>query len=99
MARNIVSEHIGQCNLDAPEGGIFVKYYCTYGKGIINIYISTNNIHNVYEALNTLKHSPHRCHFFSKSNNILSHHCHSYIATAEEIAIREEIHAAEQQHK
>ena len=36
-----------------------IKYYRTYGKGVINIYVSTDNIHNVYEALNTLKHSPH----------------------------------------
>ena len=36
-----------------------IKYYRTYGKGVINIYVSTDNIHNVYETLNTLKHSPH----------------------------------------
>ena len=27
-----------------------IKYYRTYGKGVINICISTDDIHNVYEA-------------------------------------------------
>ena len=36
-----------------------IKYHRTYGKGVINIYVSTDNIHNGYEALNKLELSPH----------------------------------------